>query len=165
MPKMTLQLGDTSAEIHVSRQGDRLQIKRDDTSAEIEIVDSSPAGLVLAWLRPDGQRERVRLFGATNGDRRQLWVNGRSFEYELIRQRAAGGSAEGALSSSIPAVVSQVLTAVGNTVDPGEKLLLLESMKMVIPIQAPHAGTVTAIHCAAGDSVQAGVVLVEIEEE
>jgi biotin carboxyl carrier protein len=37
-------------------------------------------------------------------------------------------------------------------------------MKMVIPIQAPHDGRVTAVHCADGDSVPAGEPLVEVEK-
>jgi biotin carboxyl carrier protein len=35
-------------------------------------------------------------------------------------------------------------------------------MKMVIPIQAPFAGTILAIHCQPGDSVQAGFTLIDI---
>jgi biotin carboxyl carrier protein len=37
-------------------------------------------------------------------------------------------------------------------------------MKMVIPIQAPYAGVVTAVKCEAGQSIQAGVPLIELEE-
>lgn len=55
--------------------------------------------------------------------------------------------------------------AVGDTVEAGDKLILLESMKMVIPIHAPHDGRVAKILCAPGDSVAAGVPLLEIEPE
>ncbi len=61
--------------------------------------------------------------------------------------------------------MSQILVAVGDLVEPGDKLILLESMKMVIPILAPHGGRVSHIHCAPGDSVPAGVPLLEIEPE
>jgi len=47
----------------------------------------------------------------------------------------------------------------------GDKLILLESMKMVIPIQAPRDGRVARVLCAPGDSVPAGVPLVELESE
>ena len=73
--------------------------------------------------------------------------------------------ADGSLASAIPAVVSQLLVAPGDVVAAGDKLILLESMKMVIPILAPHAGRVSRVHCAPGDSVPAGVALLEIEAE
>jgi 3-methylcrotonyl-CoA carboxylase alpha subunit len=78
--------------------------------------------------------------------------------------RSTTGPDTGSLSASIPAVVAEVLVSVGETVAAGDKLILLESMKMVIPIQAPYDGAVTKINCTAGESVQAGVPLIEIEE-
>jgi biotin carboxyl carrier protein len=56
------------------------------------------------------------------------------------------------------------LVKIGDAVAVGDKLILLESMKMVIPIQAPCDSTVTAIHCTPGESVQAGVPLLELLE-
>ena len=69
-----------------------------------------------------------------------------------------------ALTLTIPAVVADILVSVGDQVADGDKLILLESMKMIIPIQAPYSGTVTALHCAKGDSVQAGIPLIELDE-
>jgi biotin carboxyl carrier protein len=69
------------------------------------------------------------------------------------------------LSASIPAVVSEILVKVGQEVKIGDKLILLESMKMILPIQAPRAGFVTAINCVPGQAVQPGIQLVEIEEQ
>ena len=45
--------------------------------------------------------------------------------------------AANALTPTIPSIVSQILVAPEQAVKAGEKLILLESMKMVIPIQAP----------------------------
>ena len=53
----------------------------------------------------------------------------------------------------------------GDRVEAGDKLVLLESMKMVIPITAPHDGRVSKVHCRPGDSVPAGAPLLEIESE
>ncbi|MCA9935954.1 MAG: acetyl-CoA carboxylase biotin carboxyl carrier protein subunit, partial [Anaerolineales bacterium] len=92
------------------------------------------------------------------------WVNGRTFTYERVRERGSGGpGGDGSLAASIPAVVSQILVNVGDTVAEGDKLILLESMKMVIPIVAPYAGVVTAVHCTPGESVQADVPLLSVE--
>jgi biotin carboxyl carrier protein len=68
------------------------------------------------------------------------------------------------LSATIPAVVSEILVNVGDQVTSGDKLILLESMKMIMPIVAPCDGLVVAINCEPGEAVQTGVQLVEIDQ-
>ena len=94
-----------------------------------------------------------------------MWVNGRSFSYNRIQQRkqAMVDDDNSHLSASIPAIVADILVSVGDSVADGDKLILLESMKMIIPIQAQFAGTVHSINCAIGEAVQPGVPLLELE--
>lgn len=54
------------------------------------------------------------------------------------------------------------MVAVGDTVAEDDDLLILESMKMEIPVEAEAAGTVTEIAVAEGDSVAEGQPLVTI---
>jgi biotin carboxyl carrier protein len=63
----------------------------------------------------------------------------------------------------MPATVIRVAAEIGATVARGETLILLEAMKMELPIRAPRDGTVKAIHCAPGELVQPGVNLIELE--
>jgi 3-methylcrotonyl-CoA carboxylase alpha subunit len=56
-----------------------------------------------------------------------------------------------------------LLAAPGQTVAEGETVLVLEAMKMELPVRAPRAGIVKAVHCAQGDLVQPGVALVDLE--
>ena len=58
----------------------------------------------------------------------------------------------------------KVLTAVGERVAVDQELMILESMKMEIPVLAPVAGTVQAILAAEGDIVQEGQPLLVIDE-
>jgi acetyl-CoA carboxylase biotin carboxyl carrier protein len=58
--------------------------------------------------------------------------------------------------------VMDVTVTPGERVAVGDTLVLLESMKMEIPVLAEHAGTVGAVKVAAGDVVQEGDVLVSI---
>ena len=51
----------------------------------------------------------------------------------------------------------------GDAVAAGDTVVLLESMKMEIPVLAEHAGTVTAVRVGEGDVVQEGDVLVSID--
>jgi acetyl-CoA carboxylase biotin carboxyl carrier protein len=58
--------------------------------------------------------------------------------------------------------VMNVTVVPGERVAVGDTLVLLESMKMEIPVLAEQAGTVGAVRVAAGDVVQEGDVLVSI---
>ena len=58
--------------------------------------------------------------------------------------------------------VMTVAVAPGDAVEPGDTVVLLESMKMEIPVLVETGGTVRAVKVAAGDVVQEGDVLVEI---
>lgn len=62
--------------------------------------------------------------------------------------------------SDLNASVWRVLVAEGQAVAAGETLLLLESMKMEIPVTAPEAGTIVAILAAEGTVVNEGDPLI-----
>jgi biotin carboxyl carrier protein len=166
MTQFQLRIGDEQREIDVARQGEQLRVQIGDLSAEVRVLHRDGEQLLLEVRRPDGATRRVRLVGTRRGNERRLWIDGRNLSAERVRGGATAHAADpGSLSSTIPAVVSQILVAPGDLVEPGDKLILLESMKMVIPIQAPHGGRVVRILCAPGDSVPAGVPLLEIEAE
>ena len=164
MTKFGLAINGQERAFEVTRQGDRLHVDGEGQAAEVRVIHRDGSRLLIEIIRPDGTAQRVRLAGTRQGDKRQLWVDGRALVVERVRQRGGGPAAQGSLASVIPAVVSQILVAVGDEVEAGDKLIVLESMKMVIPIQAPHAGRVTRILCEPGESVPAGVPLVEVEE-
>lgn len=55
--------------------------------------------------------------------------------------------------------VYQIPTSVGQSVQPGDTVVVIEAMKMEIPVVAPEAGTIASIDVAVGDAVEAGAVL------
>jgi len=59
--------------------------------------------------------------------------------------------------------VWKVVVAEGDTVDDGDTLVILESMKMEIPVLAENSGTVSELKVAEGDVVQEGDVIAVIE--
>ena len=77
------------------------------------------------------------------------------------RRRHAHGAPP--LEAPMPAQVTAVPVAVGDRVEVGAVLVLLEAMKMELPLRAAAAGTVRAVHCAPGDRVAPGRTLVEVE--
>jgi len=66
------------------------------------------------------------------------------------------------IRAEMVANVWKVVAAQGDRVDDGDTLVILESMKMEIPVLADAAGTVTAMHVAEGDVVQEGDLIAEI---
>jgi len=65
--------------------------------------------------------------------------------------------------SPVAGIVVRVATQVGQTLQIGDALLILEAMKMETRVTSPVAGKVAGIKVAQGDSVQCGQVLVEFE--
>jgi biotin carboxyl carrier protein len=67
------------------------------------------------------------------------------------------------LASPVTGSIWKLLAGVGDTVDDGQPLLIVESMKMEFPLEAPHAGVVAAIEVAEGDHVKAGDHVLSLE--
>ena len=73
------------------------------------------------------------------------------------------GNLRKALHSPVHGSVVGIEVVVGESVAAGQTLLLLEAMKMEVPLEAPQAGVVRAIGVAVGDVVDEGSTLVEFE--
>lgn len=106
------------------------------------------------WVFVDGQVAQVDMDSPApprnQGERRGARVGrGRTTSHDL--------------SSPMPATVLRVLAEPGAQVARGETLLMLEAMKMEVPIRAPRDGIVRAVHCKTGDLVQPGVALLDLE--
>ena len=65
--------------------------------------------------------------------------------------------------SPVSGIVVRVAAQVGQSLQPGDILVVLEAMKMETNITAPSAGKIAAIRVNQGDSVQAGQVVAEFE--
>ncbi|HDZ91549.1 MAG: acetyl-CoA carboxylase biotin carboxyl carrier protein subunit [Deltaproteobacteria bacterium] len=59
--------------------------------------------------------------------------------------------------------VIEVKVEVGNAVNEGDEVVILEAMKMELPIAAEISGTVKEIKCSKGDTVEAEGVLIVLE--
>ena len=68
------------------------------------------------------------------------------------------------VAAELVANVAQVLVHPGDQVAPGDMLVLLDSMKMEIPVLSEFGGTVAEVAVQAGDVVTEGDVLVVVEE-
>jgi biotin carboxyl carrier protein len=120
-----------------------------------------------AWRVTCRGRSRV-VHVARDGDEEAYWVHvdGRVHRVEItragVRPRRKTSGREHALAAPMPATVLSVIAEIGQPVNAGDTLLMLEAMKMELPVRAPRAGVVTAVHCREGEMVQPGVVLIDI---
>ena len=67
------------------------------------------------------------------------------------------------VEAHITGTVWKIECQVGQTIDEGDTLVILESMKMEMPVEAEDAGTVKEIRCEEGQSVSEGDTLVVLE--
>jgi biotin carboxyl carrier protein len=97
-------------------------------------------------------------------------VNGRAFSIELFdprerRGHGPGGTGEGRqdIVTPMPGKIVRVLVAVGDAVDAGQGLVVVEAMKMQNEMKSPKAGKVVEVKTKPDATVAAGEVLVVIE--
>lgn len=103
---------------------------------------------------------------AWEGRRAWVHVGGRVFVIDPrgSEGRSAGASADlDALSPPMPATVIRVEVKPGDAVAKGDVIVLLEAMKMELPIRAPRDGIVARVNCRPGEIVQPGTPLVDLE--
>jgi len=84
--------------------------------------------------------------------------------YDPIAEADASHSHHGGLGAPMNGSIVRVLVEVGQAVEAGTPLVVLEAMKMEHSIRAAQAGTVKALFCQEGEMVSEGAVLVELDE-
>jgi len=135
--------------------------------------------LTLHATRPNGQRwvvnedeagrgQRAHV-GLPQGDGTRDVVVGRTLlpvrtVSELDAWLGSGDDAagSGAVMVAMPGRVVKVLAAVGDAVQKGQPVLIIEAMKMENEVKARRDGHVTVVHVAEGDSVEGGKTLMEV---
>jgi biotin carboxyl carrier protein len=118
------------------------------------------------WYLVTDEDTRWRVAVAADRDATWVFVDG-----QVARLESGSGSTRGRVKARgdagvmapMPATVVAINTSAGQPVTEGDTLIVLEAMKMELPIKSPRSGTVKAVHCAKGDLVQPGVSLIEIE--
>lgn len=73
--------------------------------------------------------------------------------------KAAAGAGSIQVKAGAAGKVFKIEASVGQSVQAGDPVVIIEAMKMEIPVVAPEAGTVASIDVAVGDAVEAGAVL------
>ena len=99
-----------------------------------------------------------------------ITVNGNAYEVEIeevkaaapVAAAAAPAAGDNTVTAPMPGKIVKLVASVGQAVNAGDVLLILEAMKMQNEITAPVAGTVKSFAVNAGDSVKPGQAMVVI---
>ena len=122
---------------------------------------------LLTGIGDPGSGIRRIAYAVRDGGRAWVFIDGRTYLVEPEAREASGRPQatddQIALSAPMPATVLAIKAAPGQEVAAGDLLVLLEAMKMEVPIKAPRAGRVKSVACREGELVQPGVLLVELD--
>jgi len=137
------------------------------TPYETSVVEPLGAGrFLISGVRDSGSGIRI-VYAVADGARTWVFIDGRTFVVEGNERdgnsRPHATDDQIALAAPMPATVINIVVRPGQEVAAGDLLLMLEAMKMELPIRAPRPGRVKALACREGELVQPGVPLVEME--
>jgi 3-methylcrotonyl-CoA carboxylase alpha subunit len=151
--------GDTLHSLTLRPHGERWRIAGLDSIAEIGAT-RGPGTAISADLGATMANGHVVMTdGAVD-----VRMAGQSFRLatRAPQRDAVAGAGDGRVNAPMPGRVLAVDVMAGQSVAAGDRLLVLEAMKMEHRITARAAGTVQAVHVATGDQVADGMLLVEI---
>jgi acetyl/propionyl-CoA carboxylase alpha subunit len=153
---------DQIFEINLERTGEGYRAVLEGISYQLEVLNDQPGQISLLF---DGRP--VTLYWAVDEEIRWVSLFGCAYPLEKpvpSRSHLAGGQeAEAFVRAPMPAQVRSLEVEVGDPVERGDTLMLLEAMKMEIRIRAPKAGRIAAIRVTGGQTVNRDDVLVELE--
>ena len=165
--KYFVKVGDEEIEVLV--EGDTVTVDGRSHRASL----SSVAGTPVSLLRLDDEVRRVVARSGESRGRYTLWLDGFRFEAEALDERArtireltgasAAASGPAPIVAPMPGMIVRIAAQVGDQVQPGQGVVVMEAMKMENELRATSAGTVRAVLVAAGTAVEKNTVLLELE--
>ena len=90
-----------------------------------------------------------------------ITVNGNVYNV-TVEEGQTSGAGSVKVTAGAAGKVFKVEASVGQAVKAGDPVIILEAMKMEIPVVAPQDGTVASIDVAVGDAVEAGATLASL---
>jgi biotin carboxyl carrier protein len=146
-----------------------VHIDGEDVAAHVTPIEGTPVRMVT--IGNHVHRVVVRP-GAARGEY-TLWLDGHRFDLEALDERtrairelsgvSAGPVGPAPLKAPMPGLIVRVNVAVGDQVQAGQGIVVMEAMKMENELKASAAGRVKAVLVTPGQAVEKGALLVELE--
>ncbi len=139
-------------------------------AVHLQAIEGTPVRLVTVGTtvhRVTARREGERGRYVVRIDGRRYAVDALDERTRAIRDMAAAGRVAAGpvpVTAPMPGLVIRVHVTPGQHVTAGDPLAVIEAMKMENELRAPAAGTVRAVHVAAGTAVEKGATLIEFED-
>jgi 3-methylcrotonyl-CoA carboxylase alpha subunit len=152
--------GPREIDLHLQCNGENRQVRIRRTAAPVVQLHNEHVRVEENGLRRQHlaiRRDRS-LYLEWQGDMLEIQ------RFDPIAEAEASHQQHGGMTAPMNGSIVRVLVEVGQQVEAGTALVVLEAMKMEHSIRAAHAGTVKALFCVEGDMVSEGSALVELEE-
>ena len=164
--KFEAYLDNQSLPVEINQSGPRVELQIQGEYYKADIFDVSPGRYSIIW---GGKVFDVHVDALRNGEF-HVSLRDRRIALELVdprklkslRQRHADSSGEVSISSPMPGKVVRLLVTEGQSVEPGQGVVVVEAMKMQNELKAPRSGTVKSLNAHEGKTVNAGEELMVI---
>jgi biotin carboxyl carrier protein len=128
-------------------------------------------GAFTLTARPDGrwaiERDGHTDVAVTAKAPDGVWIGidgaGSLWQVRSASSRSRHAAVDDEVRAPMSATVVRVMVTAGAAVAEGDILVVVEAMKMEMPLRAPRAAVVRAVHCREGELVQPASILVELE--
>jgi len=120
--------------------------------------------LILRYLAKSevNSNGKCSVFFEINGQPRTIDIENKEFSKNITQRAKADDNNLDHVGSPLPGQVAKIFVQSGSKVIKGDKLLVIEAMKMETTINADKSGTIKSINVASGDNVETKDLLVEI---
>jgi biotin carboxyl carrier protein len=157
---------DDSFEFQIHNNGNNTVVSADEEKLTLQVSQISENGYSILC---DGESFRVTV--ENESDEYRVAVNQYTYNITLtdgtkiILEEVGGGRANhtGELHAPIPGLVSSILVSQGESVSSGQRLIIIDAMKMENEITSPISGIVNVISVEVGSSVNKNELLLTIE--
>jgi pyruvate carboxylase subunit B len=166
--KYIVEIGGERHEVEL--EDGRAEIGGQSTTAALLEVSGSPVHVVTVG----GKQYQAVVKREGPKGQYVLWMDGWRFEIDALDARArairdvsaaaAGAQGPASVLAPMPGMIVSVHERVGDQVEAGQPVVVMEAMKMENELRAPAAGTVTSILAEPGKAVEKGTVLVSFSE-
>jgi pyruvate carboxylase subunit B len=165
--KYSVTVDDRTVEVEV--RGESVFVDGRPISGHLTAIPHTP----MRRLSLDGRARTFAMLRVEEGWSVQLagetWavsvMDERTRQLRALTGQAKRSGGGGVVKAPMPGLVLRLEVEVGQRVEPGAGVVVLEAMKMENEIKAPGGGVIAAIHVAAGQAVEKGTPLLEIRED
>ena len=166
--KLLAEIDGKTMEIELRRSGEAVLARVDGREYELEVSEPEP-GIYL--FKHQAKIFEIFVGRSPTGGATEVKVNGERYDVSIIDPKRLRGSGSDhsqdhglvEIRSAMPGKVVRLLSSVGENIEKGSGVLVVEAMKMQNELKSPKDGVIKEIRVDEADTVEAGQILAIIE--